>query len=196
MTTETHLAGPLGGTDSTAPALLRWAGVGLAVGALSAAIEASTLMFTKAGGSGHFKYTADYWLTAAGVGHALASVVLVIAVHRLQKRRDGRLGTVGVVINSLACLVLAVQMADGLAVASEVEWGPSYPLATVAAFVGLSLFAKASWRIGLVPRWMLAAWPLVWVIGSMAAVGPTPVLLIAYYATLAIVLARRAPSAG
>jgi hypothetical protein len=175
---------------------LGWARGAAALGVASALVEATTLTFTKAGGSGHFKYAADYWLTAAGPGHAIACVVLVLAVHRLQDGRDGRLGAAAVIVNAVACAVLTVQMAVGLITSTEAEWGPVYPLATLASFVGLSLFAKASWRAGVVPRALLAAWPVVWVIGSMAAFGPTPLLLSALYVALVVVLARRAPYDG
>jgi hypothetical protein len=194
MTTASDLVSPadLGARGASRP--LRWVQLALAVGVASSAAEAGTLLFTDAGKGGDFKYTADYWLTGAGVGHALASLVLVMAVRRLQAGRDGRLGLIGVVINSLACIVLAAQMSAGLATASEVRWGPSYPLATLAAFIGLSLFAAGSWRVGVLSRWMLGLWPVVWVIGSMAAVGPTPLLLIAYFCAMAVILTRRGPS--
>lgn len=192
MTTETHTTGPLVLDVRGVSKPLRWAQLALAVGAASSVVEASTLVFTKAGGSGNFKYTADYWLTAAGVAQALASLVLVLAVGRLQHGRDGRFGRYGLVINSIACLLLAAQMSDGLATASEVQWGPIYPLATLAAFVGLSLLAAGSWRVGLLPRWTLALWPIIWVIGSMAAQGPTPLLLLGFYVTIAVFLSRRA----
>ena len=191
MTTRTDIARPhrlgIRGAQRTA----RWAQFALAVGAASSVAEAGLLVFTKAGdGSGDFKYTADYWLTGVGIPAALASFALLIAVRRIQDGQDGRLGLVGLVINNLACLLLAVQLATGVATASEVRWGPSYPLATLAAFVGISLFAAGSWRVGVFPRWMLAAWPVVWVIGSMAAIGATPLLLTAYYVAMATVLTR------
>lgn len=188
----TQIARPVNSGVREAPGLLSLARVALAVGGASAIAEASLLVFTKAGGSGDFKYTADYWLTGVGIPAALASAVLLFAVRRLQHERDGRLGRAGLVINSLACLLLAAQLATGVATASEVQWGPSYPLATLAAFVALSLFAAGSWRVGLLPRWMLAIWPVIWVIGSMAAVGPTPLLLTGYFVTMAVVLTRRA----
>jgi hypothetical protein len=43
---------------------------------------------------------------------------------------------------------------------------------------------------------MLALWPVIWVIGSMAAVGPTPLLLTAFFTTMAILLTRRAKALG
>lgn len=191
MTTETHIARPIGLDIRRAPRSLRWARIALAAGGASAVGEGGLLVFTNAGGSGHFKYTADYWLTGLGIPAALASFVLLVAVRRLQGRRDGRLGLAGLLINNLACLLLTAQLAASIATASEVQWGPSYPLATLATFVGLSLFAASSWRVGLLPPWMLAIWPVIWVIGSMAAMGPTPLLLTAYFITMAVVLTGR-----
>lgn len=198
MTTETHLARPDGLGVRPTPTALRWAQLALAVGAASSVAEAGLLVFatTNGGDERDFTHTADYWLTGVGIPAALASLVLLIAVRQLQNRRDGRLGRVGLVINSISCLLLAAQMAAGVAAGSEVRWGPSYPLATAAAFIGLSLFAAGSWRVGLLSRWMLALWPVIWVIGSMAAVGPTPLLLTAFFTTMAILLTRRANSLG
>lgn len=191
MTTSTDIGRPITPDTRRAPKALAAAHVAIAAGAASAVAEAGLLVFTDAGGSGHFKYTADYWLTGIGIPIALASVVLVIAMRQLQERRDGRLGLAGLLINSVACLSLTAQLATSVATASEVRWGPSYPLATLAAFVGLSLFAAGSWRVGLLPRWLLAGWPVIWVIGSMAAVGPSPLLLTAFYGAMAVMLTRR-----
>lgn len=195
MTTGTRITPTTSGLDARkAPRWLRWAQLALAAGAASSVAEAGLLVFTttNGGNEGDFTHTADYWLTGVGIPAALASLLLLIAVRQLQGGRDGRLGQAGLLINSLSCLLLAAQMTAGVAAGSEVRWGPSYPLATAAAFIGLSLFAAGSWRLGLLPRWMLALWPVIWVIGSMAAAGPTPLILTAFFITMAILLTRRA----
>ena len=191
MTTQIARPGVGGVRRASRP--LRWAQLALAAGAATSTAEAGLLLFTttNAGDERDFTHPADYWLTGAGVAAALASFVLLIAVRELHDDRDGRLGLTGLIINNLACLVLAAQMAASVAVGSEVRWGASYPLATLAAFVGLSLFAAGAWRVDLLPRWMLAGWPVIWVIGSMAAVGATPLLLTAFLITMAVVLTRR-----
>ena len=191
MTTQIARPGVGGVRRASRP--LRWAQLALAAGAATSTAEAGLLLFTTTNGGDErdFTHPADYWLTGVGVAAALASFVLLIAVRELQDQRDGRLGVTGLIINNLACLVLAAQMAASVAVGSEVRWGASYPLATLAAFVGLSLFAAGAWRVDLLPRWMLAGWPVIWVIGSMAAVGATPLLLTAYFITMAVVLTRR-----
>jgi hypothetical protein len=38
---------------------------------------------------------------------------------------------------------------------------------------------------------MLGTWPLLWVIGSFGAIGPMPVLLVVFFAALAVVLTGR-----
>lgn len=198
MTTGTSIQRPNDLGVRGAPSALCWAQLACAGGAASAVAEAGLLVLTTTNGGDErdFKHAADYWLTGVGIPAALASLVLLVAVRHLQGGRDGRLGLAGVVINSLACLLLAAQMTVGLVAGSEVRWGPSYPLATAAAFVGLGLFAAGSWRVGPLPRWMLATWPVIWVIGSMAAVGATPLLLTAFYVGMAVVLSRRAPVTG
>jgi hypothetical protein len=168
--------------------------VALGIGVASSIAEAGLLMFatTTGGDTQRFEHTADYWLTGVGIPAALASLVLLLAVHRMHGRPSDRLAPIALWINSGACLLLAAQMATGVVAGEEVRWGPSYPLATVAAFIALSLFAAGSWRSGWAPRWLLAIWPVVWVVGSMAAVGPTPLLLAGFYVTMAVVLSRRA----
>jgi len=198
MTTGTQIVRP--GLRGVRPASkpLRWAQLALGAGAASSTAEAGLLLFTTTNGGSErdFTHTADYWLTGVGIPAALASFVLLIALRELQDGPDARLRLTGLIINNFACLLLAAQMATSMAVGTEVRWGPSYPLATLAAFVGLSLFAAGSWRVGLLPRWMLATWPVIWVIGSMAAVGPTPLLLTAFFITMAVALTRRVLHTG
>jgi hypothetical protein len=168
-----------------------WAQAALALGTVSSVVFMAVAVFCTISDGRKFTHTADYWFTGIGIPTAIAGIVLLFAVHALQGRRDGRLGSAGLVINSLALLVLAAQLADSVALGEEVRWGPSYPVATAATFIGVALFAAGSWRVGLLPRWMLAIWPVVWVIGSFAAQGPMPLLLAAFYIAMAIVLTRR-----
>lgn len=171
---------------------LRWAQFALALGAACGVSLAALLLFTTMTSEGKFKYDADYWVTGNGIPFAVAQCILPIAIHLLQRRRAGRLGTAGLVVNSVALAVLTAQMATGLVAGKEVHWGPSYPLAAAATFVGLGLFVAGSWRIGLLPRWALAVWPLITVVGSWAGHGPTPLLLAVFYAAVAGLIIRRA----
>jgi hypothetical protein len=138
-----------------------------------------------------FHHTADYWLTANGLPFALAGIGMVLAVHRLHHGADGRLGTVGTWINTVALVELFVQCTASLFEASEVRWGPSYPIFTALTFVGVALVAAGAWRAGLVPRWLLGVWPLAWVLGSFAAFGPMPLVLIAFVGVLGVALNQR-----
>lgn len=166
------------------------ASVVLAVPALLVFAYVGTFLTTISGG-GDFRYTADYWYTGVGMPSALAGIGLAFAVHRLQHGADGRLGAVGVWLNAAALSVLFVQLGVSVLVGSEVRWGPSYPVCTLLTFVGVALLAAGSWRTGVLPRWMLGAWPVIWVLGSFAAVGPTPVALAVFLVLLVITLTRR-----
>ncbi|TXL61316.1 hypothetical protein [Aeromicrobium terrae] len=138
-----------------------------------------------------FHHTADYWLTGNGLPFALAGIGMVLAVHRLHHGADGRLGTVGTWINTIALVELFVQCTASLFESSEVRWGPSYPVFTALTFLGVALVAAGAWRAGLVPRWLLGVWPLAWVLGSFAAFGPMPLVLIAFVGVLGVALNQR-----
>lgn len=147
--------------------------------------------FTTISGGGDFRYTADYWYTAVGLPITLAGIGIALGVHRLQHGADGRLGTVGVWVNTLALVELFIQLLASVVEGSEVRWGPSYPVCALLSFVGVALLAAASWRTGLLPKWMLGVWPLVWILGSLAAVGPTPLVLAAFLVAFGVTLTRR-----
>jgi hypothetical protein len=140
---------------------------------------------------GDFRYTADYWYTGCGLPIAVAGIGIALGVHRLQHGRDGRLGRIGVWVNTLALAELFVQLGCSVAVGAELRWGPSYVLATLLTFVGVALLAAGSWKGGLLPRWMLGIWPLVWILGSFAGTGPVPFVLAAFLVLLGVVLTRR-----
>lgn len=173
-----------------APRALRMVQAAAAIGAASSIAFAAISVFTTTSDGGDFKYTADYWYTSIGIPIALAGFVLLVAVHTLQRGREGRIGYAGLIVNNIALLVLTAELAGSVVVGSELRWGPAYLLATAATFVGLSLFAAGSWSVGLVPRWLLALWPVVWVIGSFLAQGASPLLLAAFFCVLAAVLTR------
>lgn len=163
--------------------------LGVALGVVGALVEASTLVFASTTpGTGPYQHAADYWLTAAALPHAVAAVLVMVGVRRLQGARDGRLGLVGLVLNVVALLALTVIIVASLVVGHEVQGGPTYVLGTLVSFVGTAIFAGASWRTGLLPRWLLAVWPFAWLIGSFAAVSASPLLLVAWYAALLVAL--------
>ncbi|NYD40235.1 hypothetical protein [Nocardioides panaciterrulae] len=140
---------------------------------------------------GDFRYTADYWYTAMGLPFALVGIGLALGVHRLQHGADGRLGTIGVWVNTIALTELFVQLLVSVAIGAEVRWGPSYPIFTVLSFVGVALLAAGSWRTGLLPRWLLGLWPALWILGTFAASGPMPLLLAGFLVAFGVTLTRR-----
>jgi hypothetical protein len=140
---------------------------------------------------GDFRYTADYWYTGVGLPITLAGIGIAIGVHRLQHGADGRLGTVGVWINTLALTELFAQLTASMIQSAEVRWGPLYPVCALLSFVGVTLLAAGSWRTGLLPRWLLGAWPVAWIIGSIGAVGPMPLALVVFLAVFGLILTQR-----
>jgi hypothetical protein len=170
---------------------LRLVQVSLAVGVVPLVVLAVVMMFFTTVSEGDFRYTADYWLTASGLPIALAGIGQTLGVHKLQHGADGRLGTIGVWVTTLALTELFVQLLVSVVVGAEVRWGPSYPACTLLVFVGVALLAAGSWRTGLLPKWMLGAWPVIFVLGSFAAQGPTPLLLVAFFVAFGLTLTRR-----
>lgn len=146
--------------------------------------------FTTVSG-GDFKYAADYWLTAAGLPIAVGGVGLALAVHRLQRGADGRLGTIGVWVNTIALAELFVQLFSSVVVGAELRWGPMYVVGTFLTFLGIALLAAGSWRTGLLPRWMLGVWPLLWVLGTFFGTLPGCLVLTAFLVLFAVRLTRR-----
>jgi hypothetical protein len=187
MDTSTTTATDRARTDASSLRLLHGS---IALVVASAAILFVTLNFTTTSDR-DFHHTADYWLTAAGLPFALAGIGVALAVHRLHHGADGRLGTVGTWINTLALVELFAQCTASLIESSEVRWGPSYPICTALSFVGVALISAGSWRVGLLPRWMLGVWPLVWVLGSFAGFGPMPLVLVVFLVVLGVTATRR-----
>lgn len=179
-------------TDTT---WLRLAQLSVALAVPALAVLAVTGTFFTTISEGSFRYQADYWYTGVGLPITVAGTGIALAVHKLQHGADGRLGSVGVWVNTLALTQLFVQLLASVLTSSEVRWGPSYPVCVLLSFVGTALLAAGSWRTGLLPTWMLGLWPVVWIIGSIAAFGPTPLALIAFLVGLAVTLTRRTAGA-
>jgi hypothetical protein len=188
MTAVTATVQPTTRTDASLVRLVLLsvavAGVGLAV------LAATGTLATTTSGGGHFDHTADYWYTASGLPIAVGAIGTLLGVHWLQRGADGRLGAIGVWVGVLALGELFVQLLASVLTSVEQQWGPAYVLCTALAFVGHAVLAAGSWRTGLLPRWLLGVWPLAFVLGSFAAGGPMPLLLIAFYVVLAVLLPR------
>src|SRR5690348_7649533 len=148
------------------------AGVGLAV--LGLLMMGLTMLFaTTTGGTGAtFQHAFDYVLTAAALPQGVGLFLVTLGFHRLQHGRDGRLGVAGVWVYGVCMAELVIQCMVGLVVGAEVIWGPLYPLCAFGLMAGLLLLAAGSWRVGLLPRWTLAVWPPLGLVGSFLGVGP------------------------
>jgi hypothetical protein len=187
MTTTTLQ--PAVGTDTTRLRLTLF-GIALAVlGLLMMGL--SMLLVPSVNDGGDFDGAADYVLTLAALPQGVGLLLATLGVHRLQHGRDGRLGTVGVWLYAVCMTELVIQCMASVVVASELIWGPLYPLCAFGLMVGLALLAAGSWRVGLVPRWMLAVWPPLGLVGSFLGVGPIPLVFVAFLVTLAVVLRQR-----
>jgi hypothetical protein len=168
---------------------LVWVSIALLVPALVGLAIVEWFFTTVA--AGRFEYAADYWLTGSGLPIALGGIGLVLGVHRLQHGADGRLGTVGTALNTIALAELFVQLLASVVVGAELRWGPSYIVFTLLTTVGVALVAVGSWRTEVLPRWMLGVWPAIWLLGSFASFSPMPVVLAGYLVLLGVTLTRR-----
>jgi hypothetical protein len=170
---------------------LRLVQVSLALGIAGLIVFAVAGMFFTTISEGDFWYTADYWYTGAGLPIALAGIGLALGVHQLQRGADGRLGTIGVWVNILALTELFVQLLASVVAGAELRWGPTYVVCTFLTFAGTALLAAGSWRTGLLPKWMLGVWPLLWILGSFAGGGPVALVLAAFLVVFGVTLTRR-----
>ena len=164
-----------------------------AIGVLSMGISMVTGQAASApggGGEGAFHGVGDYVLTASALPQGIGLFIAVLGFHRLQGGRDGRLGTIGVWIYGLCMAELVIQCTVSLVAGSELIWGPIYPLCAFGLMVGLAFLAAGSWSVGLAPRWMLAVWPPLGLLGSFLGVGPIPLVFAVFLLTLAVVLGR------
>lgn len=168
---------------------LMYAGIGVALVGLVMLWAAATFMTSV--DEGDFEYAGDYWLTGAALPLGAGLILYSLAVHRLQQGRDGRLGRVGTWIYVLCSAELVVQCMASVAVGAELRWGPTYVLSSLGTFIGLALVAAGSWRVGLLPRWMLGVWPPLALLGSWGGTGPIPLLFAVFLVGTGVVVHRR-----
>jgi len=192
MTTATLPAAPRSRTDAFWLRLFL-SGVVLAVIGL---LMMGLTMLAATTSEGRFHHVADYVLTVAALPHGLGLFLLTLGFHRLQDGRDGRLGTVGVWIYGSCMAELVVQCMASVVDGSELEWGPLYPICAFGLMIGLALLAAGSWKVRLLPRWMLALWPPLGLVGSFLGIGPIPLVFAIFLVALAVLLPRRQESLG
>ena len=139
----------------------------------------------------HFRHTADYWYTALGIPYLAAPIVLLAALRSLHAGRDGRLGQFGFLATAVSLGAILAMLPYSLAAGTSGGTGPSYPIAAFTADVGMLLYSIGAYRARLLPRPLVLALLIAWMLGG--ALGPawgTP-LLVAVYAAIAVVLANR-----
>ena len=169
---------------------LRLMYVGIASATVGLVILWAATTFSSTVDEGDFQYAGDYWLTSAALPLGVGLILHNLAVHRLQRGRDGRLGSVGMWIYVLCCTELVVQCMASVAVGAELRWGLTYVLSTLGTFVGLTLVAAGSWRVGLLPKVLLGVWPPLGLLGSWFGTGPIPLLLGVFLVTTGVLVRR------
>ncbi len=186
MTTTTVPAEARTGTPWLRVTLI---GVGLAIVGLL--MMGLTMLVAPTTYEGDFQHSWDYVLTSAALPQGVGLFLVTLGFHRLQRGRDGRLGTAGVWLYGLCMTELIIQCMASVAAGSELIWGPLYPLCAFGLMIGLALLAAGSWKVGLLPRWMLGVWPPLGVVGSFGGIGPIPLVFVAFLVVLALVLPHR-----
>jgi hypothetical protein len=187
MTTSTHQE-PDARTDAS---WLRLTRLGIVLAVIGLLMLGPTMLFATTTSEGDFQHGWDYVLTAAALPHGIGLFLVVLGFHRLQHGRDGRLGTAAVWLYGICVTELVIQCAASLAVGSELRWGPLYPLCALGLMVALALLAAGSWSTGLLPRWMLAVWPPLGLVGSFLGIGPIPLVFAVFLVAMAVLLASR-----
>lgn len=163
-------------------------GVGLAViGVLMMGVT----MLTGPTSEGTFHHAADYVLTSAAIPQGIGLLLLVLGFHRLQEGADGRLGTTGVVVYAVCMTELVVECTVSVVVGAELQWGPLYPICAFGLMFGLLLLSAGSWKVGLLPKWMLAVWPPLGLVGSFLGVGPIPLVFAGFLVIVGVILPGR-----
>jgi hypothetical protein len=164
-------------------------GIGLAI--IGLLMMGLTMLLGPTTSEGDFQHASDYVLTSAALPQGVGLFLATFGFHRLQRGRDGRLGSAGIWVYGVCMTELVIQCMASVAAGSELIWGPLYPVSAFGLMVGLALLAAGSWKVGLLPTWMLGVWPPLGLIGSFLGVGPVPLVFVVFLVVLAVVLPRR-----
>jgi len=178
---------------TTATTWLRLTLVGIGSAVIGLLMMGLTMLFGTTTSEGDFQHGADYVLTIAALPQGVGLLLATLGFHRLQRGRDGRLGAAGVWLYAVCMVELVVECMASVVAGSELRWGPAYPVCAFGLMVGLALLAAGSWRVGLLPRWMLGLWPPLGLVGSFLGVGPIPLVFVVFLVILCVVLYRRVP---
>ena len=178
---------------TTATTWLRLTLVGIGSAVIGLLMMGLTMLFGTTTSEGDFQHGADYVLTIAALPQGVGLLLATLGFHRLQRGRDGRLGAAGVWLYAVCMVELVVECMASVVAGSELRWGPAYPVCAFGLMVGLALLAAGSWRVGLLPRWMLGLWPPLGLVGSFLGGGPIPLVFVVFLVILGVVLYRRVP---
>jgi hypothetical protein len=178
-------------TETTTDSWLRVTLIGIGLGVLGLLMMGLPLLLATQTDEGPFQHASDYVLTVAALPQGVGLFLTTLGFHRLQRGRDGRLGRAGVWVYGICMAELVVQCMASVVVGEELIWGPLYPICAFGLMLGLALLAAGSWKVGLLPRWMLGVWPPLGLLGSFLGVGPVPLLFVVFLVGMAIVLPRR-----
>jgi hypothetical protein len=154
--------------------------------AAAAGLVAIGAFTTISPGPDTFHTTGDYLLTADGIPFMLGPLLLLPALRTLRTGPGSRLTQAGMWPTAAGATVLLAMFVWGLITADGGSWGPTYPLAVLATIAGVALFAAGFWKDRTLPRWLVVAWPVAWLLG-IAPVGPgfAPLALTAVYLVMA-----------
>lgn len=178
---------------TTATTWLRLTLIGIGSAVIGLLMMGLTMLFGTTTSEGDFQHGADYVLTIAALPQGVGLLLATLGFHRLQRGGDGRLGAAGVWLYAVCMVELVVECMASVVAGSELRWGPAYPVCAFGLMVGLALLAAGSWRVGLLPRWMLGLWPPLGLVGSFLGVGPIPLVFVVFLVILGVVLYRRVP---
>jgi hypothetical protein len=173
----------------TEPSWLRLTLVGIGLAIVGLLMMGLMMLFGTSHGDDF--HASDYVLTGAALPQGVGLFLATLGFHGLQRGRDGKLGTAGVWLYGLCMTELIIECTASVAAGSELIWGPLYPLCAFGLMAGLALLAAGSWRVGLLPKWMLGVWPPLGLVGSFLGIGPIPLLFVAFLAAVGVMLPQR-----
>jgi hypothetical protein len=190
-TTASTSARPAAGPTATDTRWLRLSLLGIGLAIVGLLMMGLTMLLATTTDEGDFQHGADYVLTSAALPQGVGLFLFTLGFHRLQHRRDGRLGTVGVWVYGLCMAELVIECMASVLVGAELRWGPLYPLCAFGLMIGLALLVAGSWRVGLLPKWLLGFWPPLGLVGSFLGIGPIPLLFVVFLLVVGVLLPRR-----
>ncbi len=105
------------------------------------------------------------------VGLVFMSVALT-GIQSTQEGRTGLLARLGLWLTGVSFAALIVQSVAGIVIGQEYVLGPLYPIGALLSRLGLILWAIATYRADVLPRWLGPVLALAWVVAP--PLGPIP----------------------